>query len=323
MPTAEEIEAQKAGRVQVRKAPANELRRMRVQEVGLVPFGANARVFPIVKADGDSSMKIKMSGQAQKTALGALQELSEKIASTAAIANAAEVDDAAPPPAELGKIFAALGESALGLAKQYCGPGAMADDEEKKKAAALEAEKAARPFPGAAPPFGKKKPEEDDGEEAKKAADCIVTTLKTIQKAGKKMAKSRLDALKGAHEAIGKLLAEVDDAPESEQPGGALGKALAGIVAKIDALSAAAVAKSDETVLTVKSVEEIVAKSGEELIAKLAAGKGAPTRVLDSNASGAGRTEAGSGPGRSLIPYDLRELTKPEYAHLDPKDARR
>lgn len=322
MPTAEEIEAQKAGRVQVRKAPANELRRMRVQEVGLVPFGANARIFPIVKADGDSSMKIKMSGQAQKTALGALQELSEKIASTTAIAGAADVDDAAGPPVELGKIFAALGESALGLAKQYGGMPPM-DEEEKKKAAALEAEKAAKPFTGAAPPFGKKKPEEDDGEEAKKAADCIVTTLKTIQKAGKKMAKSRLDALKAAHTSIGKLLDEVDDAPDSSQPGGALGKTLAGIVAKLDALGAAAVAKSDEAALTVKSVEEIVAKSGEELIAKLAAGKGAPTRVLDSNASGAGRTEAGGGPGRSLIPYDLRELTKPEYAHLDPKDARR
>ena len=319
MPTPEEIAAQKAGFVQVRKSPANELRKMRVQEVGLVPFGANARVFPIVKSDGANSMKIRMSGQALKTALGALQGLSEKVASTTAIAANAEVDDAAPPPAELGKLFGALGDMCGGLAKQYCGPGATMDEEEKK---------AARPFPGAAPPFGpKKKPEEDDGEDMKKAAEFISAGLVAVQKAGKKMAKSRFDALKTAHETIGKLLAEVGDAPEGETPP-AVQKVLDAIVAKLDATvakldaitSGGAVTKSDAP-LDVKAVQAMIEKSAADTAAKIntalaaVGGNGGRTTLVApaGNSGGGSRTE--TKPPR--LPDNLADLGGAAYAYLD------
>lgn len=326
MTTAGESGAQKDGFVQVRKLPTNELRRMRVQEVGLVPYGANARIFPIVKADGDTMSRLKMSGQAIKTALGALQELSEKVASTTAIAASAEVDDAAPPPVELGKLFGSLGEMCSGLAKQYAGPAA--EEEEEKKKAALEAEKAGKPFPGAAPPFGKKKPEEDDGEEAKKAADCIVTTLSSIHKAGRKMAKARFDALKGAHEAIGKLLAEVgDEEPDSAESGPAMKRKLDAIVSKLDGVAAkvealtagSSVTKADAP-LDVKAVQEMIAKSAastQALIeATIAKGATPRTSVVTQPSNGAGgRTE--TKPPR--MPDNLADLAGDDYAHLDKK----
>lgn len=141
---ADEDDVQKrAVAVQVRKAPQHELRHIRPTGVALVPAGANARVFVIVKED-DQAMKFKLTPTAKASAVTALKQHLDTLNATFAAVTSADVDEAAEPSEELGVLLKASGDGMHGLAEQFGKKKPKPEEPKVEKAADTAVEKAGK-----------------------------------------------------------------------------------------------------------------------------------------------------------------------------------
>jgi hypothetical protein len=203
---ADEDDVEKRARaVQVRKSPQHELRNIRPTGVALVPAGANARVFVVVKED-DQAMKLKLTPTAKQSAVTALKQNLDTLNATFAALTGADVDEAAGPSEELGVLFKQAGDAMHGMAAQ----------------------------------FGKKKPDDEDERAKKERAEKAARDAE-VEKAGRVLSKTNEGALRAALASIKAVLDPLDAAAAA---GGAPAPEVAQSVAKDDGALAALVAKS-------------------------------------------------------------------------------
>lgn len=257
------------------RTPTAELKDILPQEVSFVDLAANLKRYIRVTKDADGNGKAEDDGvltlpSAAKVALmEGLEQVLEQVSATAQIIGAAEVDDSAEVPEELTAILARAAMMLQGLADQYA-PASAEPDPAESEPEDMDGEDDAAKAAAAKAAKG------DPAEAVEAAADVLLAAITdmggSVEKAGKRISGARLKRLQKMLEDFQGLIKELandDTDPEAKSVAkAATPDQLAALAKRVDDV-VAALAATDERVLTVtKGVEKLDAEQTRVDIAK-------------------------------------------------------